>query len=161
MLMQGRDRRWRRGARVNRTVVCVGLLVRVEDVALRVDLDIGRRDAVLDDLLCDQALAACADRVERVADDVERNAQIDQRAQHHVARRAARAVEMEVLAAHDRQVLLRVVAGLARHGRTARRAILTAATAAPTPLSMLTTVMPGAHAASSAPSATRPSIETP
>ena len=129
---------------------------------------------------CDlQPLPACADRVERVADHVDGNAEIDQRAEHHVAGGAARAVDVQVRPRSGIAVSRHGAVGLAgsavqrcREGawkvplgrsltRTASRAILTAATAAPTPLSMLTTVMPGAHADSSAPSATRPSIETP
>lgn len=145
-----------------------------------VDLDVDGGDSALDDSMDTEPMTPSPDRVERVADHLDGNAEIDQRAEQHIAGCAARAVDVEVLTARilgGRRLLLlarerstrhrdagdRAAAGtfVATHGRTASLAIFTAATAAPTPLSMLTTEMPGAHADSSAPSATRPSIETP
>ena len=132
-----------------------GVAVRPDpgELAGGVDLDVDRRDAVRDHPGHLQPPAAGADRVERGADRVERHAEVDQRAEHHVARRAARPVDVEVQAAQ--------LAAAGGHRAAARRAIRTAATAAPTPLSMLTTVIPGAHDASIAPSATSPSSDTP
>ena len=126
-------------------VVVVVVVVIVEHVPGGVDGDVRRRDAVLDHALDLQALAARPDGIERVADHVDRHAEVDQRAEHHVAGGAARAVDVEVQALH----------------RFTSRAIFTAATAAPTPLSMLTTVVPGTQPESSEPSATSPSSDTP
>ena len=117
-----------------------------KELALGGDLEIGRSDPVLRDLRDLQPRTAGADRIEGVADDLHGHAEIEQRTEHHVARRTAGAVDVQMLALHR---------------RTASRATLTAAIAAPTPLSMLTTVIPGAHALSIEASATRPSIETP
>ena len=75
--------------------------------------------------------------------------------QRPIRRRRALAGGHRHLSAHER------VAVPPAHRLAASRATLTAATAAPTPLSMLTTAMPGAHADSSAPRATRPSTDTP
>jgi len=112
----------------------------------RIHLHVDRRDPALGDACYVQPLPPRTDRIERLADHVDRNAEIDEGPERHVAGDAARAVEVQVQALH---------AG------TAMRAMRTAATAAPTPLSMLTTVMPGAHEVSMAPSAISPSIATP
>ena len=113
-------------------------------VPLCVDLYVDGRDPALDHARDEQPCAPGADRVERVADHIDGHTEVDQRAEHHVAGGAARAVDVQVHAFHATSL-----------------AIFTAATAAPTPLSMLTTVTPGAQPASSAPSATSPSTETP
>src|SRR5688572_10334359 len=108
------------------------LVVRIEDVPGRVDLDVRRRNAALDDAMHVQPLPSSTDRIESIADDLDGHAEIDQGTEQHVPRRATRAVDVQVMAAWI------------AHRRTARRATFTAATAAPTPLSMLTTEMPGA-----------------
>ena len=137
----GRDARRGRGRRRGVVVaVCPG------ELAAGVDLEIDAGDPAARDRRDLQALAPRADLVERQRDDLERDAEIEQRAEHHVAGGAAGAVDVEVEAPH---------------ARTASRAIRTAAMAAPTPLSMLTTVMPGEHELAIAASATSPSIETP
>ena len=126
----------------------------VEDVPAGLDHDIDRGHAVLHDPREAEPAATRANRIERLADRVDGDAEIDQRAEHHVAGGAARAVEMEVQSSQVR---------MKRHDalRTASRAMRTAATAAPTPLSMFTIEIPGAQPARSEPSATRPSTDTP
>lgn len=118
------------------------------ELSCGVDLDIGRGDPPLRHLRNTQPRPPRSDRIERIPDDVHRNAEVDQRAEHHVAGGPARAVDVQMPPPHA-------------HARTASRAILTAAIAAPTPLSMFTTVIPGAHALSIEASATSPSIDTP
>ena len=116
-----------------------------------VDLDVDRGDAVLDDPVDAEPLAPGADRVQRIADRRDRHPEVDQGREHHVAGRAARAIDVEVAPADVHR----------RGHRAASLATFTAATAAPTPLSMFTTVMPGAQLTSIEPSATRPSTDTP
>ena len=136
---------------VTLVTVVVVMVMTGDQRATGVDLEIDRGDAVLDHRGDAEARAPCPDRIEGVADHVDGDAELDQGAEHHVAGGAARAVDVEVLAPR--------IGG--SHRRAARRATRTAAIAAPTPLSMLTTVMPGAHAASMDASATRPSTDTP
>ena len=103
-----------------------------------------------------------ADRRERVADRLDRHAEVDQCAQRHVAGDAADAVEVEVLPAQRGRTHGLVARAHAAHAAlAAARAHRTAATAAPKPLSMLTTVTPGAHDVSIAASAASPPAPTP
>ena len=87
-----------------------------------------------------------ADRVDRVLQDVERHAGTEQRAEEHVAARARRRVDPQ------RSVMRRGAVW---------RATRAANTPAPYPLSMLTTVTPGAQELSIASSAAIPPKEAP
>src|SRR5262249_20270848 len=124
--------------------------------ALRgIGLHVERRDPGFDHAAGREAVGAGSHPIAARAAPAAPDGASEPRGEQQVAGGAARAVDVEVEPAK--------VARVARigHARTASRAMRTAATAAPTPLSMLTTVMPGAHEDSSAPSATRPSSETP
>ena len=86
---------WRRG--VGMRALIAGRCHRQR--AARIDLHVYARDAVLHDTLDTQALAAGADGIQRGTDDIERHAEIDQRAEHHVAGRTARAIDVQVKSA--------------------------------------------------------------
>src|SRR3954468_2875130 len=105
------------------------MVVALDHLACGVDLDVDRCDAVFHDPSHVKPTAASADLIKRLADDLDRYAQVDQRTKHHVPRDPARAVDMKVESSEVLHALISL-------------AILTAATAAPTPLSMFTIVIP-------------------
>jgi len=68
-------------------------------VVMRVDGDVESREPVLHDRRDGQPLAAEPDAVEGIVDQRARQPEVEERPQHHVAGRAGRAVDVEVLAA--------------------------------------------------------------
>src|SRR5690606_20007980 len=84
-----------------------------------------------------QPLSAEPDLIERPRHQLARHPEVEQRTEEHIACAPRRAVDMQVLA--PKQAWVRQLA----HERL--RLIRAAATAAPNPLSMLTTMTPGEH----------------
>ena len=127
-------------------VVRVRVVMRVRRPGRGIDLDVHGAHAALDHHVGAQAPAADAQPIQDRANDLGRNARIDQGAQGHVAGRAAGAIEVQVRAA-QRMGLGRAAR---RRLRCSRAHVMlpqmrAAPTAAPKPLSMLTTSTPAAH----------------
>ena len=107
---------------------------------LGLDVDLGASEPGTEDGLCVERPSADGDALAQRADLVEIGAEVDERAEGHVAGDAGEAVEP----GDDRHLSNRITA-----------------LAAPKPLSMPTTVMPAAHDASMARSAVTPSRAAP